>query len=73
MIDMKEFKEMEETEKQAHLVERLEKMWDNYVQEYDISRISFLGAMAAFMLKTVESWKTDDMFDGGEDVDEDDE
>jgi len=69
---MKDFKEMDEIEKQAHLVERLEQMWDNYLQEYDISRISFLGAVRAFELKTIQTWKTEDMFDSGEDLEEDD-
>ena len=68
---MSDFDIMTETEKQAHLFERLEKLYENYVSEYDLSRISWIGALEAFKLKMVDDWKNEGAF--GIEEQEDDE
>ena len=69
-----DMREMKEIEKQAHLLERLEKSFDTFVQEYDLSRISVLGAIEALKLKIITSWQSQDIIpdetEEEEDVDE---
>jgi len=58
---MTDFKSMTEQEKQAHLLERLEKSYDSFVQEYEVSRITVLGAIAALKLKIITFWQAQDV------------
>lgn len=54
---------MTELEKQAHLLERLEKCYDTFEQEYEVSRMSVLGALLALMLKIITNWQASDIID----------
>jgi len=67
---MPDFKEMSEPEKQAHLFERLEMVYENFVAEYDISRFSWLGVLEAYKLKMVDDWKSMGAFGAEEEDDE---
>jgi hypothetical protein len=69
---MKMPKEMTEIEKQGHLFERFESLYSSYVAEYDLSRISWLGAIEAFRAKMIDDWKSEGAF-GAEEEDDDDE
>jgi len=66
---MKDFKAMTEQEKQAHLFERLEKLYENFVAEYDLSRISWIGTLESFKLKMLRDWEILGAF-GSEDEDD---
>jgi len=67
---MKDFKAMTEQEKQAHLFERFEKLYESFVAEYDLSRISWIGTLESFKLKMLDDWKTSGAF-GSEEEDDD--
>ena len=67
-----DMKEMREIEKQAHLIERLEKTYDGFILENNVSRISVLGAIKALELKVITSWQAQDVIpdDSGEEEDD---
>jgi len=66
-------KEMREIEKQAHLFERLEKTFDAFILENELSRISVLGSIDALKLKIVKHWEAQDCIDTQPEEDENDE
>lgn len=66
---MPSFKEMNELEKQAHLLERLEGAYDTFEQEYDVSRITVLGAIFALVLRIITHWQASDIIETPEEDD----